>query len=294
MPRRVLLLVNNEKPEARDAAAQVARIISGHGVIVAIHPADAGPPLALPSPIDMAVVLGGDGTLLSQSRRFASQGVPLLGVNFGKLGFMADFDVQSLSEQAAVLFGGPSDEPLPLQEFPFLSVQVYREGNRVAAFDDIALNEALVAAGPPFRMITATLFIDGHQGPTLSGDGLILSTPAGSTAYNLSAGGPIVAPGIGAMVITSIAAHTLSFRPIVISDRSVVEVVIDRANFAAPGFGSTVVLDGNTSCAIARGDRVTAQRAEQSVRFVKNPRGSYWQTLIGKLNWGQRPRLRAE
>lgn len=294
MPRRVLLLVNNEKPEARDAAGEVASLIAAHGSVVAIHPAVSGPPMPLPSPVDLAVVLGGDGTLLSQSRRFASSEFPLLGVNFGKLGFMADFDPQSLAEHAPWLFGGNAAEPLPVQDYPFLSVRVHREGNRAPAFSDIALNEALIAAGPPFRMITLTLTIDGYPGPTLSGDGLILSTPAGSTAYNLSAGGPIVAPGVGAIVITSIAAHTLSFRPIVISDRSEVEVHVDRANYAAPGFGSSVVLDGNASQPLSRGDRVVVGRAEQAVRFVRNPTGSYWQTLIGKLNWGQRPRLRSE
>ncbi|MCC6428846.1 MAG: NAD(+)/NADH kinase [Phycisphaerales bacterium] len=290
MARRVLLLVNNEKAEARDAATSVAGVISQHGALVAIHPATASAPVPLPSPVDLAVVLGGDGTILSQSRRFASHDFPLLGVNFGKLGFMAEFDVQSVTELAPQLFGG--DEALATTEYPFLSVRVFREGNRLPAFDDIALNEALIAAGPPFRMITLALAIDGHPGPTLSGDGLILSTSAGSTAYNLSAGGPITAPGVNATVITAIAAHTLSFRPIVVPDRSVVEITIERANRAAPGFGSAVVLDGQVSHPLSGGDRVVVQRAEQKVRFVKNPLGSYWQTLIGKLNWGQRPKLR--
>jgi NAD+ kinase len=291
MPRRVLLLVNNDKAEARDAATGVASIISRHGSVVAIHPAVAGQHAPLPNDIDLAVVLGGDGTLLSQSKRFASQKFPLLGVNFGKLGFMADFDVQSIDEQAATLFG---DEPLPTQEYPFLNVRVFRDGNHAPAFEDIALNEALIAAGPPFRMITLRLCIDGHEGPTMSGDGLIISTPAGSTAYSLSAGGPIVSPGVGALVITSIAAHTLSFRPIVIPDASCTEIHVERANRSTPGYGSSVVLDGSSSYPVAQGDRVVAQRSDQSVRFVKNLKGSYWQTLISKLNWGQRPRLRSE
>lgn len=291
MPRRVLLLVNNEKPEARDSANSVASIVARHATIVAIHPAIAGPHAPLPDDVDLAVVLGGDGTLLSQSKRFAGRKFPLLGVNFGKLGFLADFDVQSLEEQGAALFG---DEPLSCQEYPFLGVRVYRDGNHAPAFEDIALNEALIAAGPPFRMITLRLCIDGHEGPTMSGDGLIVSTPAGSTAYSLSAGGPIVAPGIDAFVITSIAAHTLSFRPIVIPDRACTEIHVERANRTAPGIGSSVVLDGSSSYPVAQGDRVVIQRSDQSVRFVKNTRGSYWQTLISKLNWGQRPKLRGE
>ncbi|GMV25954.1 MAG: NAD kinase [Phycisphaerae bacterium] len=294
MPRRVLLLVNNEKPEAREAATQVASVISRHGVLAGIESTPSENVKPLPGTIDLAVVLGGDGTLLSQAGRFGALGIPLVGVNFGKLGFLADFDVHSLTELAPVLFGADRSIELPAQELPFLSIRVFEDSNPEATFEGLALNEALIAAGPPFRMITLAIGIDGHPGPTLSGDGLILSTAAGSTAYNLSAGGPIVSPGVGAIVITAIAAHTLSFRPIVVPDSSQVEVMIERSNQAAPGFGSSVVLDGYRSHPLSRGDLVVVQRSEKYVRFVKNPLVSYWQTLISKLNWGQRPRLRPE
>lgn len=294
MPRRVLLLVNHDKPEARESSERVAEVISTHGILAATRPSAPGAGPGDADGVDLAVVLGGDGTLLAQSRRFAPLGIPLLGVNFGKLGFMADFDVHSLAEQAPMIFGGDGRTFPAMHELAMLSVRVRREGSVEPIFDDIALNEALIAAGPPFRMITLSLGIDGHPGPTLSGDGLILSTPAGSTAYNLSAGGPIVSPGLAAIVITAIAAHTLSFRPIVVPDSTHVDVTIERANAPSPGHGSTLVLDGNVTCPLEQGDRVTVRRSGVSARFVRNPMGSYWQTLIGKLNWGQRPKLRLD
>lgn len=294
MPRRVLLLVNQDKPEARGSSELVAGLISTHGVLVDTRPASSSPDPGDAGSVDLVVVLGGDGTLLAQSRRYAPLGIPLLGVNFGKLGFMADYDVPSLSEQAPAIFGGEGGLPPTCHELPLLSVRVHRERTGETVFDETALNEALIAAGPPFRMITLALGIDGHPGPTFSGDGLILSTPAGSTAYSLSAGGPIVAPGLGAIVITAIAAHTLSFRPLVVPDTTEVDVTIERANAAAPGYGSTLVLDGHVNCPLERGDRVKVRRSGVSARFVRNPAGSYWQTLIEKLNWGQRPRLRLD
>jgi NAD+ kinase len=274
-----------------DAASEVASIISRHATVVATLPAEQTEPVPLNADVDLAVVLGGDGTLLTQSRRFVKHRLPMLGVNFGKLGFMAEFDLDSLREQASSIF---SDAPLSIQEFPLLSVSLRRAGNTQAAFEGTALNEAVVAAGPPYRMITVRLAINGQPGPTISGDGLIVCTPLGSTAYNLSAGGPIVAPGSGALAITAIAAHTLSFRPFIVPDSALIEIDVERANAHAAGLGSTLVVDGQPSHQLVKGDRITIRLAGERVRFVKNPKAGYWDTLIGKLNWAQRPKLRHE
>jgi NAD+ kinase len=140
-------------------------------------------------------------------------------------------------------------------------------------------------------MISIAMRIDGAEGPTVSGDGIIVSTPTGSTAYNVSAGGPIVAPEVDAMVITPIAAHSLSFRPIVVGAGSRIELEMLQVN-AQDGTGTSLVLDGQVRSPLRRGDRVLIARDGPEVRFVRNPRAGYWSTLIDKMQWAVPPRLR--
>ncbi len=296
MPRSVLLLVNRDKPDAANAAGEVRALIERHGRLIAELDGGDGEPLTNAKGADLIVVLGGDGTLLSQARRCADLDVPLLGVNLGKLGFLAEFDLASLREQAATLFAGT---PVT-HEVRMLRAEVFEERSKAPRFSDTALNEVVVTAGPPYRMISMALSIDGAPGPTVSGDGLIVSTPTGSTAYNVSAGGPIVAPGTDAMVITPIAAHSLAFRPIVVPGSSRVEFTMLRVNQTfgqderrqGPGRGTTLVLDGGVTSPLDQGERVVVTRDERPLRFVRNPRGSYWATLIDKLQWAAPPRLR--
>jgi NAD+ kinase len=283
MPRNVLLIVNRAKPDANAAAPEVSAIISQSGRLAGVR--DSVDPAPIPPGVDLLVVLGGDGTLLNQSRRVAENGPPLLGVNFGKLGFMAEFDLGSLKRQADAIFG---DRPLVTRALPLLAAQVFGAGQAKARFEGACLNEAVITAGPPYRMITLGLSIDAKPGPTVSGDGLIVCTPQGSTAYNLSAGGPIVSPGVEAMVITPIAAHTLSFRPIVVPMSSRVEIEVQRLNDP----GTTLVLDGQVQSPLARGDRIVLSRHGRTVRFVQNPGGAYWNTLITKLQWAASPLAR--
>ena len=285
MGRSVLLVVNRDKPEADAAAQRIERTIARHGRLVATIDTDDAPPDG--SGVDLIVVLGGDGTLLSESRRTTALNAPLLGVNFGKLGFMAEFDESALTDQAAELFGSGT---LQFRDARLLQVTVTRGGDR--CFDGTALNEAVVTAGPPYRMIELCLRIDGRTGPIVSGDGLIVSTPLGSTAYNLSAGGPIIAPGVDAMAITPIAAHTLAFRPIAVPGSSVVELELLRVNSDGNGEGTTLVLDGQLHEPLREGDRVRVARHGRTVRLVQNPRTGYWSTLTNKLNWAARPALR--
>lgn len=288
MARTVLLVVNRSKPEASAAAAEVRALVERSGRLVAER--DSSAESQHVPEAELVVVLGGDGTLLGQSRRLAALDIPVLGVNFGKLGFMAEFDMEALRKHAAGIFSGAS---LKLRELPLLGVRITPADSRMHRFEGLCLNEAVVTAGPPYRMITLSMSIDGRPGPEISGDGLIVCTPQGSTAYNLSAGGPIVAPGVEAMIITPIAAHTLSFRPIAVPLSAKVELDLKRANApSAGGGGTTLVLDGQVQEPLARGDRISIGRHGRAVRFVQNPDHVYWSALTTKLHWAASPLAR--
>ncbi|GIK18842.1 MAG: NAD(+)/NADH kinase [Leptolyngbya sp. PLA2] len=288
MPRAALLAYRHDDAESTRAATQVRPLIERFGRLVGVADANDHATSLDGRGADLLVVLGGDGTLLSMARRTVMHGVPLLGVNLGRLGFMAEFDLASLASHAASLFG---DAPLRLHELALLHASV-RAPDGSTRFEGLALNECAITAGPPYRMIELALSIDGRPGPIVSGDGLIVSTPTGSTAYNVSAGGPIVAPGVGAFAITPIAAHTLSFRPIVVPDSACVEIAALRVNYDARGNGTTLVLDGQVQTSLAAGERVILARNGRGVRFVRNPDGSFWATVIEKLHWAAQPRMR--
>jgi NAD+ kinase len=232
----------------------------------------------------------------------------MLGVNLGKLGFMAEFDVASLRAQAPQLFGGA---PLHIQDRPLLRVTVSPPdpqhpappspaadaADETALARSLALNDAVVTAGPPYRMISVAIRIDGVPGPTITGDGLIVSTPIGSTAYNASAGGAIISPDVHAMAFTPIAAQSLASRPVVVAGSSVIELSIERANddpdHTGLSGGTSLVLDGQIATRVHAGQTVTIREHTRRARFVRNPRGSYWNTLITKMRWAAPPALRA-
>lgn len=286
MGRAVLLVVNRTKPDAVGALGEVRALIERHGRLAGEVEAD-GAPLADARGADLVMVLGGDGTLLAQARRCIGLGKPLIGVNFGNLGFLAEFDLDAMRRQAAGLLG---DGPLSISERILIRSQVHRPGARSAGFDGLALNDSMIAAGPPFRMIEMDLRINGDSGPRLRGDGVIVSTPIGSTAYNVSAGGPIVSPELDTLTITPVAAHSLAFRPIVIPGWATLEVTMRTANEGAPaGAGTTLVLDGQVQQRLAAGDRVVLRRDERRIQLVHNPESSYWQTLLRKLHWAATP-----
>lgn len=293
MPRSAFVLVNRTKPEAVRAAGEVRTIVERYGQW--LGEADAVPGDSLDDPraagADLLVVLGGDGTLLSQSRRCLSLGKPLLGVNFGKLGFMAGFDLPALRAQSAAVFG---QGELDVRAHWLIKVEVFAPGATTtspARFAGIALNDCVITAGPPFRMIRLELSIDSGAGPEVSGDGIIVSTPTGSTAYNLSAGGPILAPTLDAIAVTPIAAHSLAFRPIVVEGSSTIEIVARQINAESDVAGTTLVLDGQVQTRLTQGERIRIVRHAQQVRFVRNPRAGYWQTVIDKFHWAAAPKL---
>lgn len=287
MPRRTLLLINPQKPKAASAAAEVRAVVKQHGVLLGEVEANDGPLPAIAHEAELFVVLGGDGTLLSQARRCIESPGALLGVNLGRVGFLAAFDLVSVLRHGKELFGAA---PLTVRTCNVLHVRV-TDGHGAPRFEGLALNDAAITAGPPYRLITLTLSVNGQPGPTIRGDGLIVASPVGSTAYNLSAGGPILSPTMDAFTITPIAAQSLSFRPVVVDGTSTIEVVAQRPNRGRAGEGTTLVLDGQVQTPIAAGDRITITRHARGVRFIDNPESSWWQRLIGKLNWAATPRM---
>jgi NAD+ kinase len=287
MKRRVLLVVNRERPEAAASAADVAAIIKAHADLLAETPSDSDTLRDQASKADLVVVLGGDGSILGVARRLAGLSVPLLGVNFGRLGFIAEFELHQLREQAPALFG---TAPIASRELRLLAASV----SGTSTGGGVALNEAVITAGAPFRVIKLAITIDGTPGPTFQGDGLIVSAPTGSTAYNMSAGGPIVSPAVDAMILTPIAPHSLSFRPLVVPGSCSIELNVLRANddsSTAPS-GTTLILDGQVMSPLRTGSIVKIERSAQSVRFAINPRHDFWSALTTKLRWAEPPRLR--
>jgi NAD+ kinase len=304
MPTNALLLYNPNKPDAMNAAGEIRALIQRHGTLAGELPAPQsapvfsnghpvlGPELEKFRGVNLIVVLGGDGTLLAQTRRCIGLNAPMLGVNFGRLGFMAEFDVPALAAQAEAIFGRSE---FATSELTLIRAEIHAHGaSATPRFTGLALNDAVVTAGPPFRMISLSLSVDGQEGPEIHGDGLVVSTPVGSTAYNLSAGGPILVPGVDAHAIAPIAAHSLSFRPIVVPASSRIEIIADRANAldstVVADRGTTLVLDGQVHEPVRTGDHIVLERHSQRVRFVTNRYAGYWSRLLGKLEWAKSPR----
>ena len=235
---------------------------------------------------DYAVVFGGDGSIISTARSVSEASVPVIGVNVGKLGFLAEFSVRELKDFFPVLTKGT----IPIDKRMMLNCRVFSAGkgdDRVERFCSAAINDIFVTAGPPFRTVELKILVDSQPLAGCVSDGLIIATPTGSTAYNLSAGGPIVSPKMAAMVITPICPHSLSFRPIVIDAGSTVEVLGVRVNE-----GTTVSIDGQVSLRLSINDVVRVERQNSDFLIVNNPLRSQWDTLATKLRWAEKPKYK--
>jgi NAD+ kinase len=224
---------------------------------------------------DLAVVQGGDGSMLNAARHLAAYRVPLVGVNQGRLGFMTDIaSIHMLEAMAQILAGQHA-----LEERTMLAVEVRRNGG--IEFSTLVLNDAVVNKGAVGRLIEFLVHIDGEFVYDLRSDGLIVATPTGSTAYALSSDGPILQPSVPAFALVPICPHTLSNRPIIVSDRSVIEITLKRSIDARLHF------DGQLQCDLHEGDHVMIRRAAQSITFVHPPGYSYYAMLRGKLHWSE-------
>ena len=242
---------------------------------------------------DLVLILGGDGTLLSVARRLCGRQVPLMGVNFGRLGFLSNFSPDNFRSFLDRHLDG---QPLPVRPRQMLEASVVPAGVPCNAADcaevetarrffATALNDAVATAGPPFNMIELEIAADGEAGVRYFGDGVIVATSSGSTAYNVSAGGPIINPDVEAFCITPICPHSLSFRPVVISSRSTVVIEAVRVN---PG--TTLFCDGQASTQLVAGDRVVVRRSPHDVLLIEEPTAHQWRSLAEKLHWGATPK----
>lgn len=235
----------------------------------------------IPNAVDVVVVLGGDGTLLSMADRIGHAGrdIPILGVNFGSLGFLTEVRVNEMYSSLEALLNGTArfDERL------MLHAEAVRAGKAVDR--RIVLNDVVFTKAALSRMIELSITVDGGAVTAVKADGLIVASPTGSTAYNLAAGGPIVHPAVGALVLTPIAPHTLTQRPIVIPASSTVAV---QPNIDSDADEIFVTYDGQAGYPLREGDVVRVRRAEQTLRLVKAPARTYFEVLREKLKWGER------
>ena len=227
------------------------------------------------SECDLAVVLGGDGSMLSAARHLAAHSVPLIGINHGRLGFMTDIAAGSMLETLGRVLEGE----FSVEERTMLSARVVRGDTTI--FSTLALNDVVVNKGAVGRLIEFLVRIDGEFVYDLRSDGLIVATPTGSTAYALSSNGPILQPSMPGFALVPICPHTLSNRPITVSENSRIEVVLKRAIDARLHF------DGQPQCDLHEQDQVLVTRAEQKIRFVHPPGYSYFAMLREKLHWSE-------
>jgi NAD+ kinase len=287
---RLFIVANPAKTDTRPALNAWLPLMAGRLEVVGI---DSNSDEDLSSvQADVVLVLGGDGTLLATARRLHGRSIPLMGVNFGRLGFLASFS--------------PSDFPHHLDDLvndrlkytarqvldvSVVGAEVPTDLNKPdecllrRRFWATALNDAVITAGHPFHMVELEVRADRESGVRYFGDGVIVSTPSGSTAYNVSAGGPIISPAVEAMCITPICPHTLSFRPLVIPSNSLVSITAVKVNE-----GTTLFCDGQESTKLLLQDKVIIQRSPHDVLLIENPEARSWRSYAEKLNWAASPR----
>lgn len=284
-PIRALGLFGNpSKTEMPGALATIVGHCSAAGVqviaardLAGIAP-DGTPSLAetdLVAEVDMVVALGGDGTMLRAARVLGLTGVPLLGVNLGSLGYLTDVPLEELSTALdAVLAGEYHLEPRSR-----VYCSVWRGKERIAQAS--ALNDLVVNMGILPRALDLELWVDGDSLGRFLGDGIVISTPTGSTAYNLSAGGPICHSAVPCLLIAPICPHALGMRPLVISKETRVELVLHET-----GEGAVLTADGQKTNELCDGDRLAFREANREVNLVKFPQSNFYRVMRHKLQWG--------
>ena len=290
---RVALIGRQGGPGIAQPLLHLATFLAARGHMVVIEAETArttpitafptAPPEALAGKVDVAVVVGGDGTMLSIARRLAPSNVPLIGINQGRLGFLTDIPIARMEATLTAMLAGRYIE----ERRTLLAAEVVRaDGTREAAF---ALNDVVLNRGGGGTMIECAVEIDGRFVYAMRADGIIVATPTGSTAYALSAGGPILDPQVPAFALVPVAPHALTHRPIAVADTATIAITLERGRDAA------LHCDGQAHFALAEGERITVRRAPHAARFLHPEGHDYFAMLREKLHWSETPeRLRSE
>jgi NAD+ kinase len=271
-PMRVVLLSTGQRPHVLAEAQRLRPLIEQQAEIVGTD--FTGQEDMSSVEADVAIVLGGDGSILRAAHQMGHRQLPCIAVNLGKVGFLADLTPAELPEVLRDLRSGK----LTVIEHLMFECRVLRSGD--SDFRQLGLNEVAVRTGPPVLLMNIDLYVDSELVTTYSGDGLIISTPVGSTAYSLSAGGPILRKDLDALLVMPISPHTLTNRPVVESAERVFEMKVHN-----PSPETSVVVDGRILCRLKPGDRVRVARAPVRFRMVTAPGHSYYRTLREKLGW---------
>ena len=291
-PRTIALVGKYHSPEIAESLRRLAHYLHERGVSVFIERDTAenvGRQVDLSRWVacdfsdigahaDLAIVIGGDGTMLNSARRLARYRVPLVGVNQGRLGFMTDIARSDMLTCMDDLLDGR----FAAENRMLLDAEVIRDDKEIS--DNLALNDVVVDKGAIGRMIEFELSIDGEFIYNQRSDGLIIATPTGSTAYSLSAGGPILHPTLTGIALVPLCPHALTNRPITVNDQANIEVGIVQANDARVHFDGQVTLD------LQPGDIVRLRRSEYTICFLHPPSYSYFAMLRQRLHWSERPK----
>jgi NAD+ kinase len=280
--KRIGIIAKKGEPEAIKAIKEFIRLLKGRECelyvendIAAVLKIDGYPRKKIPSKADIIIVFGGDGTLLSVTRLVGDSGVPILGVNLGSLGFITELSRDEVSDSIDMVFS----EKYCFEERIMLLADVYRGGKKViqnSAFNDVVLNKSALS-----RMFEIDIRINNQYVTTFRVDGLIVSTPTGSTGHSLSAGGPILYPTLESFLLTPICPHTLTSRPIVLPDAFILEAGIKT------GEDIYMTLDGQEGFPLKVNDKVRIRKADYKTKFLIVHDRDYFRILRTKLKWGE-------
>jgi NAD+ kinase len=229
----------------------------------------------LSSKADVLLVLGGDGTMLNAARLAAERSIPILGVNMGGLGFLTEVRLENLYPSLERVFAND----YVLDERLMLRTHIHRDGETIA--QGVVLNDVVISKGTLGRMIELKIAIEGRFVTNLRSDGLIVSSPTGSTAYSLSAGGPIIDPAVQSLILTPVCPHTLTHRPLIVPGKDKIDLTLTSTDA-----GAMATLDGQVGVPITQGDTVTIQTSENRTRLIRFPESNYYDVLREKLKWG--------
>jgi NAD+ kinase len=284
--KRIGIVAKTDREEARTALPRILEWCGQRQLSPVLEnetaglvPSAAPPAVAkpeLPAQVDLLLVLGGDGTLLSMARLVGDLNVPILGVNLGGLGFLTALTIDELFPALEALLRGD----LLVEERMMLAARVTRQGERLSEY--VALNDVVITKSAMSRIINLDVSVQGQFATAYRADGLIVSTPTGSTAYCLSAGGPIVFPTMDAIVLTPICSHTLTNRPIVLPGGQPIDVTLQSDQDVM------LTMDGQVGFHLKRGDRIEIRQAAARIRLLRFPQKHFFSVLRTKLKWGER------